>query len=332
MLLAVLLASLAQAAPRPAQTVFDVKVLVLNFDPFVAEGSKMRMNEHCRWNAARELAEGYIKDVRDASGGRVRYQIVEWRDLDEFPVKADGFAYGREDYLRCWKERTGWHQPDLADYPAIIRSHNLVREIESGKVDEVWWFAGPYAGFYESAMAGKGAFYINGGVYGPDKVPCWRAFAIMGFNTERGVAEMLHDLSHRTESTMARVFGGWKAEKLETDWARFAANAKQSNGVAGAGNCHYPPNGERDYDYNNPRTVPSSAEDWLNYPNLTGKTLPVNRETWGGPDYHRNYMRWWFRHLPHAEGVHPRSGRRNDWWEYVFRFDAFDDRGRPLER
>jgi len=137
-----------------------------------------------------------------------------------------------------------------------------------------------------------------------------------------GVAEMLHDLCHRTESTMARVYGGWKSEELTTNWARFAANFAQSHGVAACGTCHWPPNAERDYDYANPRFVDSSAEDWLRYPHLTGKTSKVNRETWGGPDYHRNYMRWWFSHLPKAAGVNA-DGRLNNWWEYVFNFEKF---------
>src|SRR5262249_36871136 len=160
-----------------------------------------------------------------------------------------------------------------------------------------------------SAMAGQGAFYINGGVFGADKVKCKRAFAIMGFNYERGVAEMLHDLCHRTESTMSRVFGGWQVEKLDTDWARFAANAKQSGGGAAVGTCHYPPNAQSDYDYANTRFVESSADDWLNYPNLKGTKKKINRDAWGGPDHHRNYMKWWFARLPRAKGVHPKTGR-----------------------
>jgi len=39
-------------------------------------------------------------------------------------------------------------------------------------------------------------------------------------------------------------------------------------------------------------------------------------------------MKWWFRHLPKAPGVNA-DGRLNDWWRYVFQFDAFDERGRP---
>jgi hypothetical protein len=54
---------------------------------------------------------------------------------------------------------------------------------------------------------------------------------------------------------------------------------------------------------------------------------PVNREAWGGPDYARNYFRWWFGHLPRAAGVNA-DGRLNSWWKYVFDFDRYDERGR----
>lgn len=306
-----------------------VRVLVLNFDPKVpAEGNKP-LHTVLGWNDPRRLAQEYIRDVRDASGNMVRYQVVEWRDIDAFPVKTDGFVYTVEQYLKCWRERKGWHEPDGADYERVLKAHGVDKLINNHRIDEVWLFGAPYMGFWESAMAGPGAFYINGGVY--EKFPTRRPFAIMGFNYERGVAEMLHNLCHRTESTMTRIYGGWEADKLTTNWARFAANAHQSGGYAGVGSCHYPPNAEKDYDYANPRTVMSTAEDWLNYPNLTGKKTPVNCETWGGPDYHRNYMRWWFRHLPRAPGINPGDGRLNNWWRYVFEFTRYDEHGRPLE-
>ena len=183
-------------------------------------------------------------------------------------------------------------------------------------------------------MAGPAAFDINGGVY--DQVPCKRRFAIMGFNVERGVAEMIHDVTHRTEATMSRLYGGWKVEQLTTNWAKFAANQKQS-GTAAVGTCHYPPNAEKDYDYANRRAVESTADDWLHYPDLTGRRRSFNCEEWrepyknskGDPDYHRNYQKWWFSHLPKAPGVNP-DGRLNNWWEYVFNFNAYDERGKPL--
>jgi hypothetical protein len=310
----------AFAAPRP----IEVRVLALNFDPLIPEEGNRRLHEVGKWQAPRALADGYITDLKTASGGLLQYRIAEWKDIDAFHTKVDGFTYTPEEYMRCHRSGKGWHQPDTADYPKTFADFGVLPRIDSGEIDEVWFFGGPYFGYNESAMAGPRAFYINGAVY--DKVPSRRPFAIMGWNYERGVAEMLHNLCHRTESTMSRIYGGWKAEELTSNWARFAANLQQS-GVAAAGNCHWPPNAERDYDYNNSRIVQSTADDWLTFPKLTGQTKPVNCETWGGPDYHRNYMKWWFSRLPHAEGVNA-DGRLNNWWSYVFEFDRYNERGK----
>ncbi len=321
-----------QAKPtRPAELLdtgkIVVRVLVLSFNPIVLQEGGKRLHEVGKWNDPRQLAKEYAREVNEASQGFIEFQIVEWRDLDEFPVKVDGFTYTLEQYLECLRTWKGWHEPDGTDYEKVLLKHGVHELIDNNKIDEVWMFGAPYMGFWESAMAGPGAFFINGGVY--DKFPTRRPFAIMGFNYERGVAEMLHNLCHRTEATMTRIYGGWKSDQLVHNWARFASNAHQSNGVSAVGSCHYPPNGEKDYDYANPRTVVSSAPDWLSYPNLTGKTMPVNRETWGGPDYHLNYMRWWFRHLPRAKGVNE-DGRLNNWWRYVFDFTRYDERGKPI--
>lgn len=310
------------ATPRIQEAPITVKVLVINFDPIVPGDE--RLSKHCGWNKPRELADGYIADVKTSSNNFIQYQIVEWRDVDAFPVKLDGFRYTVDAYLSAWKKETPWHEPDGTDYEATIVQYGIDKAIDSGKADEVWWFGAPYMGFWESAMAGPRAFYINGGVY--EKVRTTRPFAIMGFNYERGVAEMLHDLCHRTESTMSRIYGGWEVDKLTTNWARFAANFTQSKGVAAVGTCHWPPNAEKDYDYANPRVVRSSADDWLNYPKLSGRTRNVSCETWGGPDYHRNYMKWWFAHLPRAPGVNE-DGRLNNWWRYVFEFDKYTENG-----
>ncbi len=306
--------------PRPG----EVKVLVLNFDPRIPQLGDRPVHEALEWNDPRELADGYARAVAEASGGAVRFRIVEWRDIDAFIPKTDGFLYTAETFLECWRNRETCHQPDGSDYPRLVREHGVVPLIDDGTIDELWLFGAPYFGFWESAMAGPGAFYINGGIYA--EVPSARPFAIMGFSYERGVAEMLHDLCHRTEATMEHFYGGWEIDRLDTNWARFAANAHQSGGVAAVGTCHFPPNGQAHYDYANPRVVQSSAEDWLDYPHLTGRTTAVSCETWGGPDYHLNYMRWWFAHLPRAGGRNP-DGRLNNWWEYVFGFWRYAEDG-----
>lgn len=331
------------------QTPLRIKVLVLEFDPLIP-GSVYAPDDHgapdkglrevAGWNDPTQLAAGYMRDLCDASGGAVQLEIADWLVVRRFQKLLDGFTYTPETYMACLRGGTVnnpcWHKPDGMDYPHFVAEYDLVRRVESGEIDEVWMMGLPYYGCWESCMVGQGAFEVNGEAYA--QVPCKRRFVIMGFNVERGVAEMLEDQCHRTEATMSRIYGGWEVDQLTTSWARFAANEHQS-GTAAVGTCHYPPNGEKDYDYQNPRMVESTADDWLHYPGLTGRKRTFNCEEWRGPytnargqpDYHRNYLKWWFTHLPKAPGVNP-DERLNNWWEYIYNFNAYDEHGKPLAR
>ncbi len=328
---------------------YRIKVLVLDFNPYIPgsihspddpDAEPKGIRELGGWNDPVPLAAGYMQDFCDISQGLIQYDIVAWLTVRRFQKKADGYTYTPEAYMRGLRAGTGkadaWHRPDGVDYPNVAKEFNLIPLVEDGVIDEVWMMGAPYFGYWESCMLGRDAYYINGGVYGYDQVPSERRFVIMGFNYERGVAEMLHDVTHRMEATMSRIYGGWKSDELNTNWARFAANQKQS-GTAAVGTCHYPPNAEHDYDYANERFVDSTAPDWLHYPDLAGRSERINREAWAGPhkhrgnpDYHRNFQRWWYEHLPIAPGWNE-DGRLNNWWEYLYNYNAYDDRGKPLK-
>ncbi len=325
-----------------------IKVLVVEFNPTIPgkvyapdkpDAPDKGLREVAGWNDPIPLAQGYMDDLVAASGGYVQPEIVEWVIARRFAKKQDGYTYTPEDYLKGLKAGTrkadAWHQPDGIDYANFVKEFDLARRVESGAVDEVWMMAMPYWGCWEACMIGPGAFDVNGAPY--DQIPCKRRFVIMGFNIERSVAEMLEDQCHRTEATMSRISGGWKVDALTSTWAKFAANLKQS-GTAAVGTCHYPPNGEKDYDYANPRQVESTADDWLDFPNLTGKKRTFNCVEWAGPHklpdgkphYHRNYIRWWFTHVPKAPGVSKEDGRLHNWWEYIYNFNSYDEKGQPL--
>jgi hypothetical protein len=293
------------------------KVLVINFDPIVhAEGGK-RLHETLVWNDPHELTEGYISDLDECSGGYVRYEVVEWQDVDTFPVKKDGFRYTDESYVRNWRNRAGWHQPDALDYHALFREFEIAQRVEGGEFDEVWLWGFPYAGFWESTMAGRGAYFCNSDPVSGIQVS--RIFMTMGFNYQRGVGEMLESFGHRVESIMRRVYGSWDTRETHA-WNRFTLYDKVAPGRAGCGNVHFAPNSEQDYDWGNQREVWSTCDDWLNYPNLTGQRRKVNCEEWGNGDIRARH-RWWLGHLPRAEGRS--EGRLNNWWAYAVGFNRF---------
>lgn len=313
-------------APKPAgrsPQFVAPKVLVLNFDPIIKSEGNKRLHEVGKWNDPHYLAEAYAADLRECSGGFARFNIVEWKDIDAFPIKKDGFRYTEDEYLKCMRAGKGWHQPDAVDYKALIRDYNLDKRVASGEIDEVWMFSMPYSGTWESTMAGRGAYFCNS-----DPIPnvdCPRIFIIMGYNYERGVGEMLEDQGHRTESIMTHVYGSWDPAPKEPThmWNRFTMYDKNNPGRSACGNVHYAPNSTKDYDWGNKTYVMSTADDWLDYPNLTGRKRLMNCSDWGN-GYIRSHHKWWLRRLPQAPGLGP-DGKQANWWKYTVDFNSYPE-------
>jgi hypothetical protein len=130
---------------------------------------------------------------------------------------------------------------ELADYNLIIQKFDLLQKVESAEIDEVWMFGGPYFGFYESRMVGRGAFWCNGPAIEQD---C-RRFVIMGFNYERDVKEMVHDYGHRSESLLAKQFGSeMYLRKLYGQQPSFAPANAYERFLGDLGTVHRKPGGE----------------------------------------------------------------------------------------
>lgn len=299
-------ASATAVAPSPVHP----RVLCIIHNPTIAAQNGRKLTDVLRWQNPDRLAQQYIADVQDASHGYARYQIVERVEVDGFPVKADGFVYTTEAYVRYWQARSGWHHPDAVDYGRILSEFDIINRINENRIDEVWLFGFPYAGYYESIMVGPGAYWCNA----PPLETRWarRRFVIMGFNYERGVGEMLENLGHRTESIMQHVFRGQRGQA--NLWERFTRYDKTHPGQAECGNVHFAPNSARDYDWGNPRQVLSRCDSWLHFPDLSGAPRPVTCQEWGNGDIRQHHL-WWLRHLPHVTGA--TNGVSHNWWEYI---------------
>lgn len=294
---------------RPRTT--PLRVLTLNFNPIIeAEGGR-RLTQVLGWNDPRVLEAQYIDDLHDASNGQANYEVVEHLELDAWPRKRDGFRYTDASFLGAWRSRQGFHEPDGVDYEALIAEFNLYGRIDRGEIDEVWLFGPPYAGFWESTMAGPGAFWCNSP---PVETParCSRRFVIMGFNYERDVGCMLENFGHRTELIMREVYQGTSG--AENMWERFTRYDKIAPGQASCGNVHFAPNSAADYDWGNRRVVSSDCDTWFDYPALSGERKQVDCRTWGNGDMRGHHI-WWLEHLPVAPGT--TNGISNNWWEYI---------------
>jgi hypothetical protein len=174
------------------------KVLAIDFQPTAIPKN---------WNKTDDLIRKYVTALRQASGDRLVYQLVNKLVVPNYPVFLDGRQYddatwteARADDRKAFRDAHGNYM--MADYQRIIQDFNLVQQVKSQQVDEVWMFGGPYFGFYESRMVGKGAFWCNA----PGIEQNCRRFVMMGFNYERDVREMVHDFGHRAESILARQF------------------------------------------------------------------------------------------------------------------------------
>ncbi len=285
-------------------------VQLIIHNPRVPSQDGRKFSQLLKWNDPDQLVQKYIADVAQASYGYVNYKVVERIEVDVCPVKKDGFAYTPDEYYQRWYTRTGWHEPDRVDYGRLIGEFQMVEKVNAGVVDEVWLMGFPYAGYYESHMVGKDAFWCNSPPL--ENGRCQRKFIIMGFNFERGVGEMLENLGHRAESIMSHVYRKQRGNK--NLWEQFIRYDKTAPGQAQCGNVHFAPNSTRDYDWGNRRTVCSNCDAWLTFPDLTNNVREVNCSEWGNGDIREHHL-WWLRHFPHGNGR--THGISHNWWEYI---------------
>ena len=315
-----LLSQLLSGAPKPTapppSTVLapmQPRVLLIVYNPVVDESSDKRLIEEMGWNDPEKLAQGYIDDLRECSGGLVNYTIIDRITANEIPVKVDEFQYTPQTYLNVCRTGQGGHDPDNVDYPSILAKFDLIQRITNNEIDEVWMFGAPYFGFWESTMAGRNSFFLNSEPV-KDTDTCPRRFVLMGFNYERGIGEMLEDFGHRTESTMTQVFR-YKTGAANL-FERYTLYDQVAAGRANIGSVHFAPNSVRDYDWGNMTPVQSCADDWAQFPALPNPPnyRMMDARDWGKGDI-RGHHKWWLAHLPQAAGA--TDGVSNNWWWYV---------------
>lgn len=257
----------------------------------------------------------------------VTYKIVKVIDSDKIWTRfKDSTAY--LDKNRVYKLLSDPKKNEFKakhpkfDYKGFVKYYGFDKLRDEGKINEVWVWSWPYAGMWESEQVGKNAFWCNSP---PIKMDNEKILTIMGFNFERTADLAMHSFGHRAESVLSKVYGRWKPLKDMTkpnNWELLTSLDKDTPGKGGVGNCHFPVNGVKDYDYANKRKVKSYASIWKNYPDLDWKKAKpevVDCSTWGCSQM--GYMSWWYRHFPHFPGVNPQDKKLNNWWFYIVNYE-----------
>jgi Ca2+-binding RTX toxin-like protein len=308
------------------------KVLLYVFNPTMENYGGLRQNEVYGWGDPEALTQAAIGDLKKSSHGLVNYQVVDTQIVDQHPYFEDGFQYSDVSFDEAWRdpnldEFTKFHKVSTFDYDRFATENNIVARVESGEIDEVWIYTGPISGTWESTMAGNGAYFVNS----PPQTDIItdRAFIIMGLNFERGIAEAIHSFGHRAENNLDRVYG-FQERNLNNNWNRFTFQDRYQAGQGGVGNIHFPVNGVSDYDYANPRFVLSNADEWYKYaqPNFNPDSSSVKRlinfTEWSpsNTDPQREYLNWWYDHLPHFSGKGS-DHYLNNWWRYIVDVNQF---------
>jgi hypothetical protein len=303
------------AVPRDR---LSVDIWVLDFDPLI---NGVPLTESRSWGDPASLNAAYQADVAKASSDIVDLRIARFTTIRDYPVKASGFRFTNEEYLSCLLAPPTDRCKELIDYGAVLNEGHDPRlgtpceALRRGRVDEIWLWGGPWFGYLEYRVVSPASLC-------PDVD---RTFAVMGFSYERGEAEMLHDLGHRAEALVQAGIGLTLWDRFDGQRARYgqdfacpdqpdATHPEVPAGVTHVGNVHFPPNAYCHYQYDRQHPVASDADDWLNFPALTGQTSTIDASTWGATQ--RGYMIWWLGHLPRHRGT--ANGINTDWWTYVF--------------
>ena len=326
-----------------------IKVAVVYEDPVVtADGKRLheisRIGDWAYWNDPFEQVKVFERDMEAATNGVVDFEIVmqvETPHFYTFKTNAEGAKewLTADDIAAYCESRDvpGFLSEGMGfDYLQLIEDYGFGKMRDAGELHEVWVYTHPGSCMFESRLIGDGAFWCNSeGITKQMGAKNDKLLPVMFFNYERTVDLALHSYGHRVESIMGRVYGHSEDEPwwlspscksieemspIQLFSAYQGVYGRFDEGYSQVGLVHFPPNGERDYDYSNTTPIKTYADEWMNYPQMDfspEKVRVVDNSEWaheGGDQW--GFMMWYFSHLPHFKGL-DNHGKLNNWWHYI---------------
>lgn len=307
-----------------------VNVALVIIDPASNVFGGSTFSQYHFWGNPSVLSQNLCDSLNAASGGVVHYSISQTHHTDNLYTLFGNTAISVDSLAELFLE-PGWttlhyvaetlgqseflYNQLLADYDFCTLSNNET-------IDEVWVYAMPFVGLYESRLTGNNAFFYNSPPLTGNS--CTDHLPIMGFNYERGLAEAWHSYGHRAENAMIRTFGGWNNATPTSSFDFFTLLETHQSDSGHIGNIHFPVNAIADYQYDALTNVTSYAPNWYTYPFMFQETEVVNCLDWNCSQL--GYMSWWHRHLPN-KACRDKTGRLNNWWIYIVDYNE----GKELE-
>ena len=314
----------AESDPAPREP-FEVPVVVVKFFP-VKDG---RIDREHTGNVDRPLDE--VRAWTDTIAEKVVYAMEEgsrfrgYKNPDAQP-SLDYRILKTYEFLEPTPSvpKQG-HKAPMPDHHAIMEKIDGRAWVEDKGVKEIWVFSyhSDKIGLWESNMAGPWGDISNSD-RDPDDLPVYdKTYTLYTYNYGRGPSEAMENHIHQIEHVLNYVDGRDTQPRDKWDellfWGKFVGSDISHKIVRpGCGWAHYPPNGESDYDWKNPRTVMSDIEDWK--PDGSGQKRPISSDIWGGDSY--RWFVYWMQALAGKDNGLVHEGKPlNNWWIFIGDFD-----------
>ena len=209
------------------------------------------------------------------------------------------------------------HRVPMTDYNAIMARVNVADWVMRRGVKEIWiWgYHGGVIDLWESNMAGPFGDISNSDRDPHDLPVLAKTYTVYHYNYQRGPSEAVEDHIHQIEAVLRHV-------DPHLFWDKFVGGHTGDR----CGWAHFPPNGERDYDWRNSKQVWTDIEDWR--PEGEGQKQLMGCERWRGDSL--QWFIYWMQNLPGAHnGLTYRGRPLANWWRFIGDFDTAMHAWRP---